>query len=308
MRIVSLLPSATEIIWNLGLWDNLFGVTQNCDWPPDAINKPTVVNSVIDPGNMASSEIDDLVKQHVFDGSSIYQIDGSVLGDAKPDLIFTQGLCEVCAVSTDMVYEFIDHMPDKPQVVSLDPHSLNDVFNDILHIGEVTNRVIESKRLVNNLKMRRDRIEALTADLERKPSVLCLEWLDPVYIGGHWIPEMVEIAGGLGCFGEVGKASFGVSWEQVEKVCPEITIAMPCGMNTTRGVAEVENLARKKGWEFLKSVFNGKLFVVDSGSYFSRPGPRLMAGLEIMAGIMHPEIFAGDMAHGQPATIFNRSR
>lgn len=306
MRIVSLLPSATEIVYALGLGDHLYGVTHGCDFPPEAKEKPVVVRSRVEPEGSTSGEIDAAVREYASSGAPIYQIDLKALSQAQPDLILTQGLCEVCAVPAEQVTEAIEGLSTNPQVVSLDPHSLNDLFNDILKVGEATNTTEKAQTLISSFERRRDEVAATAAIAVTRPRVACLEWLDPLLVAGHWMPEMVELAGGENCFGEKGQPSFKIEWQQVMEARPEVVIAMPCGFDVRKGIAEVHLLTEKEGWESLPAAVNERLFVVDGGAYFSRSGPRLVDGLEMMAEILHPELFSGMVPQGGASRIYGQ--
>ncbi len=291
-RIVSLLPSATEIVYALGLQDDLHGVTYACDFPPAAAEKPVVVSSRIQDAT-SSGEIDQQVKESLISDDGIYVLHLDTLNEARPDLVLTQALCEVCAVPSQQVHETLEKLPHKPEVLSLDPHRLADVSGDVERVGNAAGVKDLAARKADSLRKRMGRIKSSAASAKSRPRVLCLEWLDPLMVGGHWVPEMVELAGGVDCFGKPGQPSFTVQWEQVLDAQPDVVIAMPCGFDVGRGLSEVKLLTERPGWDELPAARTNSLFVVDANSYFSRSGPRLFDGLELMAEILHPELFNG---------------
>jgi len=293
IRIVSFLPSATEIVYALGIGDQLHGVTHECDYPPQALDKPTIIRGLVETQDLSSGEIDEAVRESSASGALLYQIDHEALKNIQPDIVLTQGLCDVCAVPTGQAMEAIEDLVEKPQVLSLHPHSLDGLFDDILAIGEVVGVTDRSEQLVESLKSRRSRIVSRASMAAVKPTVVCLEWLDPLMVGGHWVPEMVELAGGVNSFGERGQESYGIEWEQLMEAQPDCVVAMPCGFNVRRGISEIQLLTDNTGWGTLPAAKYERLFVVDGGAYFSRSGPRLLEGLEILAEILHPELFAG---------------
>ncbi len=304
MRIVSLLPSATEIVYGLGLEDSLYGVSHGCDFPPRVRQKPVVARSLVEPEGRTSGEIDAAVAERVRDGAPIHAIDPEALRDARPDLVLTQGLCDVCAVPLHQAAEAIDSLPVKPRALSLDPHSLDDLFSDVLRVGEAAGAVEKAQTLVDSLKRRRDSVAALAASAETRPRVACLEWLDPLMAAGHWMPEMVELAGGSDCLAERGQPSFKVEWPRIVEAQPEVVVAMPCGFDVRRGIAEARLLMERDGWDSLPAAAGHRLFAVDGGAYFSRPGPRLIDGLELMAEMLHPERVCGLAPPGGAARIY----
>lgn len=291
MRICSLLPSATEIAFALGFGDSIVGVTHECDYPPEARKKPVVVKSAFEASSMASGEIDQTVIERLQERKSLYTIDISRLIEANPDLILTQDLCDVCAIAPDEVLAAIERLPQKPKMITLAPHLLGDMLGDIERVGEATGRERAARSLVQSL---RDRIEAVnvgTSECHVRPRVACLEWLEPLYNAGHWIPEMVDLAGGKGDLAEKGKPSRKLVWAEVVEFAPEIVVLMPCGFGVERATEEMHSLHRLPGWEKLPAVREGKVFAVNGHAYFSRSGPRLIDGLEILSQILHPELF-----------------
>ncbi|HZX12823.1 MAG TPA: cobalamin-binding protein [Thermodesulfobacteriota bacterium] len=292
MRICSLLPSATEIVYALGLGENLVGVTHECDYPPEARSKPRVIGSLINPEDLTSYEIDKAVSENYKAGKSTYIVDIETLRRTNPDIILTQGLCDVCAVSGNEVIEAGKVLGHKPKIISQEPNTLGEILNTILLVGEATERKEQSEYLVNNLRSRIAAIKSLLGEEKDRPRVFCMEWLDPSYVAGHWVPEMVRIAGGDYGFGKVGKPSFKISWDEILDFAPQVIVLMPCGFNIERTLREVDTLTSNEFWNRLPAVRKGHVYIVDANSYFSRPGPRIVDGLEILAKILHPELCA----------------
>jgi iron complex transport system substrate-binding protein len=291
MRIVTTLPSATEIVSLLGLEDSLVGITHECDFPPSVRKKPVVMRSVFDTRTMTSKEIDDSVLSHVTRGHSIYQIDEQLLNELRPDLIITQELCEVCATPMRVVAKSIANLKTGPRVISLSPHNLEDVLQDVITVGKAAGTLERANKVVASLQKRIDLVRARTSNSKTRPSVFCLEWLDPIYCSGHWMPELVEYAGGRELLGRLGEPSTVVQWKTVIEADPEIIFVTVCGYDVKRTLSEIASLTRRKGWNELRAVRNGTVYVLDSPSYYSRSGPRLVDGLEIMAFLLHPELF-----------------
>jgi len=287
MRIASLLPSATEIVCAIGLQDQLVAVTHECDFPAGVKSKPVVTASVVRTGQ-ASDQIDRHIRQLVHAGSSIYRLDADRLAELHPDLILTQELCEVCAVSYPIVEAAARRLGGAPQLVSLEPEALPDVFEHVRLVGRLTARVAEADRVVAGL---RDRVARVTGAVEgcRPRRVLCLEWVDPLFGSGHWTPELVQLAGGQGLLESPGHPARVIAWEEVLAVAPEVIVVMACGFSLERSLQEMPLLEKRPGWAELRAVREGDVYVVDGNAYFSRPGPRLVDSLEIMAGLLHPD-------------------
>ncbi len=292
-RIVTTLPSATEIVSLLGLEDKLVGITHECDFPPSVSKKPVIIKPVFDAKRMTSREIDDSVLAYLSKGRSIYEIDEELLARLKPDLIITQELCEVCATPLQVVAKSIARLKPRPIVISLSPHDLEDVLKNVIEVGAATGRVHEARRVVASLRMRIEGVKekCLGNPKIARPSVFCLEWLDPIYCSGHWMPELVNYAGGVELLGRLGEPSIVVPWRSVIAADPEVIFVTVCGYGVERTLAEISALTEKKEWSELRAVRNGNVFVLDSPSYYSRSGPRLVDGLEIMASLLHPELF-----------------
>jgi iron complex transport system substrate-binding protein len=289
VRVASLLPSATEMVHFAGAGDALVGVTHECDYPMGVEQLPNLTSSKIGH-DMPSAEIDAAVEKHMTDTGSLYALDAELLEELAPDLIITQGLCDVCAVSTDLVGEVVAGLESEPEVLSLNPTSLREVLDDAVRVGEVLGRGDETRAKVTNLEERLARVEEAVAGLPR-PRVGSIEWLDPPFSAGHWIPEMVRIAGGEELFANPGETSARLAWEEVSEAAPDVLVLMPCGFDAPRAAEEARRvLPELPGWDVLPAVRNGRVWAVDANSYFSRPAPRLVDGVEILARILQPEV------------------
>ena len=308
MRICSFLPSATEIVFALGLGDELVGVTHECDYPPEAQSKPVVISSAIDSKEHTSREIEELTSSYFKQGKSIYTINMELLNELKPDIVITQELCSVCAVPTDETLKAIEELKPKPEVISLNPKNLGDIFNDILRVGEATGKKPEAEKLVTSLQGRVRRVESLGSGFKTHPRVFCMEWLDPPYSAGHWVPEMVKIAGGEDGLGKMGEPSFKVSWKDVFDYAPDFIVIMPCGFDINRTLEEIDTVTSLKGWGSLPAVKKGQVYLVDANSYFSRPGPRIVNGLEVMTKIIHRELFELEVPQSSMLNLINLIR
>jgi iron complex transport system substrate-binding protein len=291
MRICSLLPSATEIAFALGLGDEVVGVTHECDYPAAARQKRVLVRSPVNPSRMTSLEIDSWVSERLRNKQTLYTLDEERLREAAPDIILTQGLCDVCALDYEDVVRSAEALPKKPKVVSLTPSSLTDVLADIARVGEAAGRGKDAERLCQNLSRRISAVRGRAAPLNGRPRVACLEWFDPIFTAGHWVPEMVDLAGGSDCLGQPGAPSAKIEWPTVVESRPDIVVLMPCGFDTQRAATEARILKERAGWRDLPAVKTGRVYAVNGSAYFSRPGPRLVDGLEILANIIHPETF-----------------
>jgi iron complex transport system substrate-binding protein len=286
MQICSFLPAATEILYALGLGDSVAGVTFECDYPPEARKKPVVLETVL-KHSLTSAEVDQAVHEFSSHGDSLYRVQTELLRTINPDLIVTQELCDVCAVDKSQVAKALHELPSAPKIVSLTPHTLEDVWRDIEAVGDATNRREQARQLVTELRQRVDRVRQHS--YKDRPRVLSLEWLSPPFNGGHWIPEMVELAGGTDPLGKVGEFSVEFSWEKIIATDPDIVLVMPCGYDLERAMREYRETRFPSEWQQLKAVRSGNVFAVHANAYFSRPGPRLVAGLEIMATLFHPD-------------------
>ncbi len=285
MRIVSLIPSATEMLFALGLGPDVIAVTHECDYPPAARELPKITRDVL-PEGLSSAEIDAAVKERTLAGESIYQLDGDALEDLRPDLIVTQELCSVCAVSYDDVHEIAQQLDPQPQVISLDPHTLGEVLGDARKLAEATNRRDAAVDLVREASGRIDRVRVAVRKARSRPRVAALEWLDPPFAAGHWTPQVIEYAGGEDVLGFPGENSEETTWEAVEAAQPDVVIVMPCGYD-----AEIAHREAEMHRDQLAAIGAGEVVAVDAAAYFSRPGPRIIDGLELLASILHPELF-----------------
>ncbi len=288
MRICSFLPSATEILYALGLGDSVAGVTYECDFPAEARQKPVVVYTKL-PHGLSPAEIDRQVSEFLARGESLYRVDAEALREIEPDLIVTQDLCQVCAASPGDVGSALALLPRSPQLISLNPNRLGNVWEDIRQVGEITRRARQAAALIAELEGRVAAVECAVAGAPR-PNVMCLEWLDPPFVAGHWVPEMVTRAGGTDMLGRVGEPGFRVTWDTVLGSQAEVLVLMPCGYGLDQTLEGFARVRLPKGCEKLPAVCQGRIFAVDGSSYFSRPGPRLAAGVEILANIFHPDL------------------
>jgi iron complex transport system substrate-binding protein len=289
LRVASLLPSATEMVHFAGAAGTLVGVTHECDYPPGVEKLPKLTSSKIESHSMTSAEIDAAVGT-LTDEGSIYALDAELLESLAPDLVVTQGLCEVCAVSLNLVEAAVRAMDGGPEILSLNPTSLGDVLSDTGRIGEALGMGEKTRARVAALEERLARVEGTVAGLPR-PRVGCIEWLDPPFSAGHWVPEMVRVAGGEDLISGPGEPSVRLRWDAVFEAAPEVLILMPCGFGAERTAKEALLLSDLPGWADLPAVREGRVWAVDANSYFSRPAPRLVEGVKILARILHPEAF-----------------
>jgi iron complex transport system substrate-binding protein len=286
VRIVSFLPSATETLYGLGLGKSITGVTHECDYPPAARKKPQVIRPSFDPSRMSGSEIDSKIVELVRSGSDIYIVDNRLLKKANPDLIVAQGLCEVCSPFTKEIGRTVSLLGGSPDILVLDPHDLDDILVSIMDVAEKVGRVKEGRKLVASLQKRIDAVRAIKA--RRRPKVACIEWVDPLFTAGHWVPQMVEYAGGINGMSSAGEQSRRTGIDEIAGFDPDVIVMMPCGFGIKRTVEEMKALRGNEKWKALRAVKEGSVYAVEAGSYFSKPGPRTIVGLEILAKIMHP--------------------
>jgi iron complex transport system substrate-binding protein len=289
MRICSLLPSATEIVYALGMGGSLVGVTHECDFPPEATRIPKVTRSHI-PQGATSGEIDSLVSSTLESQGSLYELDLPLLKYLRPDLILTQRLCDVCAVSYDRVQEAVKSLSSHPLVLNLEPHSLGDIFQNIRAVARAANSEGAAEVVVGSLEKRIAIVRERTRDAPRR-RVFCMEWVDPPYCGGHWMKELVEIAGGADDLANLHRPSYRIEWKRVLEFAPEVIALTCCGFGLARCEEEGEILATFEGFSELPAVRTGRVFATDGSQYFSRPGPRIVESLEILAHLIHPELF-----------------
>jgi iron complex transport system substrate-binding protein len=287
MRIVSLIPSATEILFAFGIGEEICGVSHECDFPPEARAKRVVVHPRI-PEGLPAAEIERRVREYVSRGESLYVVDAAALAELDPDLIITQDLCHVCAATPDDLAAALHGLPRTPRILTLDPQSLADVYENIHRVAEAAGRAPEAARVVAALQSRVAAVERAVAGRPR-PRVLCLEWLDPPYPGGNWVPEMVAYAGGIDVLGKIRVPSVPVTWDAVLATQPEVAFIMPCGYGAEKAAAEYSAAPLPAPWADLPAVRTGRVFCVDGSAYYSRSGPRLVDGIEILAALIHPE-------------------
>ncbi len=291
-RIVSFLPSATEMVCALGLDDCLVGITHECDYPSSVQRKPIVVRSAVPVETMTQAEIDKSVSERLQNGLSVYEVDEKLLQELAPDLILTQDLCQVCAPSGNEVTQALNLLPKKPQILWLTPKSLRQIADNLREIGEATGCVTKADKLIVASRASLEKIAAVTRELVSRPRVFCMEWIDPVYCSGHWVPEMVRIAGGIDQLAHEGTDSVRVSWDAVLKWAPEVLIVMPCGFHLNKVLELAPKLYSLPGWFDLPAVRERRVYAVDASSYFARPGPRVVEGTLLLAHLLHPELFS----------------
>jgi iron complex transport system substrate-binding protein len=282
MRIVSLVPHATELLYALGLGEQMVGVTHECDFPPEATDLPAVTRNVL-PDGLGPAEIDAAVRERTAAGDSIYELDEELVRELEPDLIVTQALCHVCAVSVDEVQALAQTLPGPPRVISLDPTTYGETLGDIRTIAQATDSKDAALDLIARTARRADIVRLAVRGAPR-PRVAALEWMDPVFVAGHWTPQLIEMAGGEDVLGFAGEPSRQATWEEVAAGQPEVVIVMPCGYDAARALVEAEEFADR-----LRGVGADQVVAVNASAYFSRPGPRLADGLELLAHILHPD-------------------
>ena len=284
------MPSATELLYELGVQDNLYGVTHECKYPPDAASKPQVINSVINSDKLTSKEIDTMTCQLINDGKDIFVLNEKNLKKASPDLIISQETCEVCAAYTDQVNKAVKILQKKPILHSIDPHNLQEIINSVIELGKILGKETKAKEIIDSLEKRIQNVKKLQNN--KRPRVLAIEWIEPFFTAGHWVPEMIQIAGGINMISKIGEHSRRLDFQEVVKSDPDIIIMMPCGFDTKRTISEYNNILKEnKKWNSLKAVKNNQIFAVDANSFFSKPSIRTIEGLEILAKIIQPREF-----------------
>lgn len=291
MRICSFLPSATEILYELGVGDNVVGVTHECDFPPEASKKTIVVRSAFDASKIGSEEIDKMIVQFVHEGKDIYVVDDQALKNADPDLIVAQGLCEVCSPYLKELDRAMNILNNKPKVIVLDPKDLDEILLSITQVAKEVGKEERGEEVGRMLKNRIDKISSTAKDAKIKPRVLCIEWLDPLFTSGHWVPQMVELAGAVNGVSKRGEPSRRMDWQEALEFDPEIIVLMPCGFDVKRTMKELWRIEKSENWKKFNAFRNKMIYAVDASSYFSRPGPRTVTGLEILAKMIHPDLF-----------------
>ena len=289
-RIVSFLPSATELLYEFGVDDKLFGVTHECKYPEGAKLKPQVISSVINSDDLSSNEINTITCTLLNEGKNIFELNKENLIDANPDLIISQETCEVCAAYTNQVKSALEILPNKPELYSMDPHNLKEIIQSVTKLGQILNKEKKSVEIVNSLERRIQHIQ--NSEKKLIPKVLAIEWIEPFFTAGHWIPQMIEFAGGINLISKTGEHSRRMDMDEVVNSKPDIIIFMPCGFDTDRTVQEYESILHNNpGWNSLQAVKNNQIYAVDANSFFSKPSIRTIDGLEILAKIIHPEKF-----------------
>ena len=289
-RIISFLPSATELIYELGAQEKLFGVTHECNYPTEAASKPKVIESVFEPEKMSSKEIDEKICDLSEKGEDIYKLVTQNVSDAKPDLIISQEICEVCSAYTNQVKNAIEILDEKPEIYSMSPHDINGILKCVTDIAEKINEEKRGREIVNSLNSRINRIKDVK--ISKRPKVLAIEWINPFFTSGHWVPEMIEMSGGENMITKKGEHSRKMEIEEIENENPDVMILMPCGFDVQRTVSEYEKyLKNDLRWNELRAVKERKVFAVNANSFFSKPSIRVITGIEILAKILHPDNF-----------------
>jgi iron complex transport system substrate-binding protein len=289
MRVASLLPSATELLFAIGAGDDVVGVTHECDWPPAARGLPVLTASLFDHAGSRPGQIDRHIRAAVHQGSGIYELDAARLAELRPDLIVTQELCEVCAVSYRQVEKAVRELPGEVPILSLEPEGLEDILETALVLGRATLHEQGAEHLVASMRERMAAVEALPPVARGRPAVACVEWTDPLMAGGHWVPEMVRRAGGDDVLGAEGERSAEVAWEDVLAAAPEVMVLMPCGFGLERSLECAAEVTTRPGFAELPCARSGRVAAVDGSSYFNRPGPRIVDGLELLAAVLRAQ-------------------
>jgi iron complex transport system substrate-binding protein len=298
MRIVSLLPAATEIAAALGLMDTVVGVSHECDYPVEANERPRVTHCPVHHAGLASAAVDEWVRRALHDNGTIYTIDEPLLRELRPDVILTQKLCDVCAVGYGTVARLAATLPGRPQVVNLEPSSLADIFDDIRHVAEACDLPVRGNEIVSQLSERVEAVRRRASSFSNRPRCFLMEWVDPPFCSGHWGPELVEIAGGHDPLGRKHRPSVQIDWQRVLDTAPEIIVLALCGYDVARAQLDYELLQRFPGFDSLPATRDQAIYVVDGSALFARPGPRIVDSLELLAGIMHPQEFPEFAPHG----------
>ena len=289
-RIVTFLPSATELIYSLGADDKLFGVTHECNYPSGAKTKPRVISSIFDPASMSSKQIDDKICQLMTDGKEIYNLNKENLLNAKPDLIISQNICEVCSAHTEHVKKAMEILEKKPEVYTMDPHDVNEILVSIKDISKIIGKEKEGNNLVDSLSKRLEFVKS--KKFEERPKVVAIEWVNPFFTSGHWIPEMIEVAGGENLISTEKMPSRKMKLGEIKEANPDIIVMMPCGFDVKRTISEYNSvLAKNTDWNELEAVKENNVYAVDANSYFSKPSLRTITGIEVLASIIHPDVF-----------------
>lgn len=309
MRICSLLPSATELVAALGLADHLVARSHECDYPPSILSVPSVVTAALESETLGSEDIDTRVRLALQAGRSLYELDAAKLCDARPDLIITQDLCHVCSLTPHQVEQAIQDLKPRPRLLCLNPRTFDDVLADVIRVGNATHHRQAAKHLITQLRERIARVQVRLTETVSRPRVACIEWMAPLYHAGHWVPDMVRLAGGVDIFSRSGVPSQRLSWKHLHTARPDTVILMPCGFTINCTMRELHALTDSSEWERLGPVQQGRVFVAEAGSYFSRPGPRLVDGIESLAAAFHPDLFSSlDSSVLQPLDLVPHGR
>jgi iron complex transport system substrate-binding protein len=291
-RIISLLPSATEMVCALGLSDQLVGVTHECDYPPLVRGKPKVVRPALPIETMTEREIDEAVSARLRSGLGLYFLDMELIEELRPDIIVTQDLCEVCAPSETEIAQLLDFMSVTPRILYQTPHRIAEVLDNLGELGRETGRETQAEALIADAHHRLEAIGEAIAPVRERPRVFCMEWLDPIYCSGHWVPEMVRLGGGEDLLGREAADSVRIEWREVLELAPEVLVFMPCGYDLPTTLESAARLRALPGFDALPAAQNGRVYAVDANAYFARPGPRVVDGAELMAHLLHPGRFA----------------
>ena len=289
-RLISLLPAATEMVFALGAGDRLVGVSHECDFPAAARTKPVVVKPVLPLEKMSLREIDAAISERIGCGQSIYQVDERLLEQLAPTHILTQDLCQVCAPSGNEITRALAALSIKPQILWFTPHTFADIFGNLRELGAAIGCLARADELIAAAHARLQNVVELTKRSRRRPRIFCLEWIDPCYCCGHWVPEMIELAGGEDGLGRKGTDSVRVSWTQIAASSPEILIVSPCGFDVEAAAEQAKQLLQQPDWNNLPAALCDRVFAVDASAYFARPGPRVVDGVELLAHLIHPEL------------------
>ena len=292
MRIASLLPSSTEIVYALGLGDDLVAVSHECDFPAEARSKPKLTRARVD-SSRSSGEIDQLVAQSLHETGTLYDLDFDLLSRLQPDLILTQQLCDVCAVSYEYVKDAVKGLRHSPQVVNLEPLCLADILENIRVVGRLAGCLDRAEAHIKSLAARIEQVRTRTAAVGSRPRVFLMEWLNPPYCAGHWNGELVELAGGVDALSRIGRPSARVDWKKIADFAPEVVVISCCGFSLERALQEIPFLQTVEAWSHLPAVQNGRVFLADGNQFFSRPGPRIVDSLEMLAVMIHPALAEG---------------
>jgi iron complex transport system substrate-binding protein len=290
LRLVSFLPAATEMVFALGLGDQLVGVSHECDFPAAVKAKPVVVRPTLPLESMSLREIDTAVAACIGSGKSLYQVDEQLLVKLAPTHILTQSLCDVCAPSGNETTRALAALPAKPEILWFTPHSLEEIFGNLRELGAATDRASVAEGVIATSRRRLQAVAERVQQASRRPRVFCLEWIDPYYCCGHWVPEMVALAGGEDALGRTGADSVRTAWADIAAWAPEVIVVAPCGFGLDKALDQARQLPRQPGWSDLPAARNGRVYAVDANAYFARPGPRVVDGVELLAHLIHPEL------------------